>query len=110
MKELLASRIAWGVLLGLLIGKPLGIVSFCRFAVRMGLARLPSGVTWLQMTAVGMLAGIGFTVAIFISSLAFVDPRHLMEAKTAVLEASLIAGLAGFFALRREAKPEGAVE
>ena len=110
MKELLASRIAWGVLLGLLIGKPIGIVGFCKLAVRMGLARLPSGVTWLQMTAVGMLAGIGFTVAIFISSLAFVDPRHLMEAKTAVLEASLIAGLAGFFALRREAKPEGAVE
>ena len=110
MKELLASRIAWGVLLGLLFGKPIGIVSFCKLAVKMGLARLPSGVTWLQMTAVGMLAGIGFTVAIFISSLAFVDPRHLMEAKTAVLEASLIAGLAGFFALRREAKPEGAVE
>ncbi len=63
------------------------------------------------MAAVGTLAGIGFTVSIFISSLAFDDPVHLMEAKTAVLVASLIAGLAGFFALRHEAKhrnPSGA--
>ena len=103
-KELLASRIAWGILLGLVVGKPLGIVGFCKVAVKLGLARLPHGVTWLQMAAVGTLAGIGFTVSIFISSLAFADPIHLMEAKTAVLVASLLAGLAGFFALKHEAK------
>ena len=62
------------------------------------------------MAAVGTLAGIGFTVSIFISSLAFDDPIHLMEAKTAVLAASLIAGLAGYFALRHEAKLEDTVE
>jgi NhaA family Na+:H+ antiporter len=107
---LLTSRIAWGILIGLVIGKPIGIVGFCSLAVKMGLARLPSGVTWLQMAAVGTLAGIGFTVSIFISSLAFGDPLHLMEAKTAVLVASLIAGLAGFFALRHEAKLEHSVE
>jgi NhaA family Na+:H+ antiporter len=110
LQELLASRIAWGVLLGLVIGKPIGIVGLSRLAVRFGLARLPTGVTWLQMAAVGTLAGIGFTVSIFISSLAFGDPIHLMEAKTAVLAASLVAGLAGFFALRHEAKLEGAAE
>src|SRR5271167_104274 len=110
LQELLASRIAWGVLFGLVIGKPIGIVGFSKLAVQFGLARLPSGVTWLQMAAVGTLAGIGFTVSIFISSLAFDDPIHLMEAKTAVLVASLIAGLAGFFALRPEAKLEGATE
>ena len=110
VKELLASRIAWGVLFGLVIGKPIGIVGFCKLAVRMGLARLPNGVTWLQMAAVGTLAGIGFTVSIFISSLAFADPIHLMEAKSAVLVASLVAGLAGFFALRHEAKLESAAE
>ena len=104
VKELLTSRIAWGVVVGLVIGKPIGIVGFCKLAVKMGLARLPNGVTWLQMAAVGTLAGIGFTVSIFISSLAFGDPIHLMEAKTAVLVASLVAGLAGFFALRHEAK------
>ena len=94
-------------MLGLVVGKPIGIVGFCKLAVKLGMARLPNGVTWLQMAAVGTLAGIGFTVSIFISSLAFGDPIHLMEAKTAVLVASLIAGLAGYFALRHEAKPEG---
>jgi len=109
-RELLSSRIAWGVVLGLVIGKPIGIVGFSRLAVKLGMARLPNGVTWLQMAAVGTLAGIGFTVSIFISSLAFTDPIHLMEAKTAVLGASLVAGLAGVFALRHEAKPEHAAE
>ena len=109
MQELLVSRIAWGILFGLVIGKPVGVVGCSGLAVRFGLARLPKGVTWLQMAAVGTLAGIGFTVSIFISSLAFDDPIHLMEAKTAVLGASLVAGLAGFFALRHEAKLEGAV-
>ena len=105
---ILSSRIAWGVLLGLVIGKPIGIVGFCKLAVRLGLARLPRGVNWLQMAAVGVLAGIGFTVSIFISSLAFANPVHLMEAKAAVLVASLIAGLAGFFALRYGANRRGA--
>jgi NhaA family Na+:H+ antiporter len=107
---ILSSRIAWGVLLGLVIGKPIGIVGFCKLAVRLGLARLPRGVSWLQMAAVGVLAGIGFTVSIFISSLAFEDPGPLLEAKTAVLAASLIAGLAGFVALRHEAKLEDAAD
>jgi Na+:H+ antiporter, NhaA family len=105
-RGLLSSRIAWGVVIGLVVGKPIGVVSFSKLAVKLGWASLPSGVTWLQMAAVGTLAGIGFTVSIFISSLAFDDPIHLMEAKTAVLVASLIAGLAGYFALRHEAKPE----
>ena len=105
-KELLSSRIAWGVVLGLVIGKPIGVVGFCRLAVKLGVAQLPTGVSWLQMAAVGTLAGIGFTVSIFISSLAFADPIQLMDAKTAVLVASLIAGIAGYFALRHEAKQE----
>ncbi len=109
-RGLLTSRIAWGIAIGLVIGKPIGIVGFSKLAVQFGLARLPSGVTWLQMAAVGTLAGIGFTVSIFISSLAFDDPIHLMEAKTAVLVASLIAGLVGFFALRHEAKSETSSE
>jgi NhaA family Na+:H+ antiporter len=109
-KGLLSSHIAWGIVAGLVLGKPLGIVGFCKVAVKMGVATLPRGVSWLQMAAVGTLAGIGFTVSIFISSLAFDDPDHLMEAKAAVLGASLIAGLAGYFALRHEAKQDDAVE
>jgi NhaA family Na+:H+ antiporter len=60
------------------------------------------------MLAVGILAGIGFTVSIFISSLAFDDPAHGMEAKTAVLVATLIAGVAGYFVLKHEARPDDA--
>ena len=106
MSGLLSSRIAWGIALGLVIGKPLGIVGFSKVAVRMGIAKLPTGVSWLQMLAVGILAGIGFTVSIFISGLAFDDPMHLMEAKTAVLAATVVAGIAGYFALRHEARLE----
>jgi NhaA family Na+:H+ antiporter len=101
---MLTSHIAWGIVAGLVLGKPLGIVGFSKVAVKMGIATLPRGVNWLQMAAVGILAGIGFTVSIFISSLAFDDPLHLMEAKAAVLGASLIAGVAGYFALRHEAR------
>ena len=66
--ELLTSRIAWGILLGLVVGKPLGVIGFARLAISTGVARLPNGVTWRQLSAVGILAGIGFTVSIFISS------------------------------------------
>jgi NhaA family Na+:H+ antiporter len=99
-RDLLTSRIAWGVVVGLVIGKPLGIVGFAKAAVRMGVAQMPTGVSWKQLNAVGVLAGIGFTVSIFISSLAFDDATHLMEAKTAVLGASLIAGIVGYIGLR----------
>ncbi len=100
---LLTSRIAWGILLGLVVGKPLGIIGFARMAVSAGMAQVPKGVSWRQLTAVGFLAGIGFTVSIFISSLAFNGEDHvihLLEAKTAVLAASLVAGVVGYFALR----------
>ncbi len=92
----LTSHVAWGLLLGLVVGKPLGVIGFAKLAVADGnRSQLPHGVTWRQLSAVGMLAGIGFTVSIFISSLAFDDPALLMEAKAAVLGASVIAGVAG---------------
>ena len=101
--ELLTSRIAWGIVVGLVVGKLAGIVAFSRLAVRWGWAQLPNGVTWRQISAVALLAGIGFTVSIFISSLAFDDAMHLVEAKTAVLMASMAAGALGYFALRNAA-------
>ena len=58
------------------MGKPLGIIGFAKLAVRAGLAQIADGVTWKQLNAVGVLAGIGFTVSIFISSLAFDDADH----------------------------------
>src|SRR5271169_6569313 len=105
-RELIASRVAWGILIGLVVGKPFGILGFSWLAVRLRIAQLPNAVNWRQIAAVGMLAGIGFTVSIFISSLAFDSDLYLAEAKTAVLVASLIAGTLGYLVLReREAVP-----
>ncbi len=99
-RELATSHVAWGILVGLVVGKPLGIIGFARVAVQTGIARLPHDVSWKQLSAVGILAGIGFTVSIFISSLAFDDPALLMEAKASVLGASVLAGVAGYLILR----------
>jgi NhaA family Na+:H+ antiporter len=100
------SRTAWGVALGLLIGKPLGVVGFAWLAVRMRWAVLPSGATWTHMVGAGLLAGIGFTVSLFVTELAFHDPRPLAEAKIAILAASVLAGLAGYAFLRRTSTVE----
>jgi Na+:H+ antiporter, NhaA family len=108
--EVLTSRVAWGILLGLVVGKPLGILGFSWLAVRLRVAQLPHAVNWRQIGAVGMLAGIGFTVSIFISSLAFDSDLYLAEAKTAVLAASLIAGGLGYFALRERNSVQPAAE
>jgi NhaA family Na+:H+ antiporter len=108
--DLLTSRLAWGITVGLVVGKPLGIIAFSWLAVRCRLAFLPSHVTWRHVFAVGLLAGIGFTVSIFISSLAFHDGPQLSNAKAAVLCASLVAGLLGYFALRFRAKSDTLIE
>ena len=102
--DLLTSRVAWGIVLGLVVGKPLGVLGFSKLAVRWRMAQLPNAVTWKQIGAVGMLAGIGFTVSIFISSLAFETDLYLVEAKTAVLAASVASGVLGYFVLRRREK------
>jgi NhaA family Na+:H+ antiporter len=69
-------------------------------AVRLGVASLPNGVTARDVAGVGLLAGIGFTVSIFIAALAFDDAAMIAEAKIGVLSASIIAGIAGYAALR----------
>ncbi len=93
------------VIAALVVGKPLGIVSVSWLMVRLGWCSLPAGVTWRSITLIGLLAGIGFTMSIFIANLAFVDPASLGAAKLGVLCASLIAaalGLAwGAWGLRR---------
>ncbi len=87
--------IALGVGFGLVVGKPLGILVFSWLAVRLGLATLPRGVSWSGVLVVGCVAGIGFTMALFIGALAFSDPAMLAVAKLAVLAASAVAGVAG---------------
>jgi NhaA family Na+:H+ antiporter len=100
-QSLVRSPIAWGVLLGLLLGKPLGILGTCWLAVKLNITQLPKSVRWNHIASVSMLAGIGFTVSLFISALAFEDAAQLDEAKTAVLMASLLAGVSGYLFMRR---------
>ena len=90
----MTSPVAHATALGLLIGKPLGVVLLSLIAVRMGLAKLPEGITWPALSAGGMLAGIGFTMALFISGLAL-DGELLEAAKVGVLVASAIAAAIG---------------
>lgn len=103
-RSLLHSPLAWGILLGLLAGKPLGIFAACWIAVKVKIAQLPQSVHWSHIIGVGVLAGIGFTVSLFISALAFDDPSMLDAAKTAVLSASLLAGVSGYVLLSSTAK------
>lgn len=100
LKDVAVSRPAWGVALGLFLGKPLGIIALSWLAVRLRWAALPTGATWSQMVGVGMLAGIGFTVSLFVTELAFDEPRWTSEAKIAILIASALAGLGGYAFLR----------
>ncbi|MEJ2186262.1 MAG: Na+/H+ antiporter NhaA, partial [Gemmatimonadota bacterium] len=100
MTSALASPVVAGVGLGLLLGKPLGIGALAWLAVRLGLARLPEGVTGRQLTGVGLLSGVGFTMSLFIGELAFGGTPALELAKVAVLAASLVAGVAGWLVLR----------
>ncbi len=96
-----------GIILGLLLGKPLGIVLACLATVRLQLGALPEGVRWRHTVLLGLLGGIGFTMSIFISNLAFEDPRLLAAAKFAVLVASCIAATLGFVLGRLQPAPAG---
>jgi NhaA family Na+:H+ antiporter len=94
------SPVAWGVALGLIIGKPVGIAVFAFAAIRLGIARLPSGVHWAQIVGVGMIGGIGFTVSLFITSLAFNDAGLISEAKLGILFGSALIGACGYTLVR----------
>lgn len=94
------STLSMGVITGLLIGKPLGITLICFIAVKLNIAQLPSHTNWKKLLGAGILAGIGFTMSIFISMLAFSNPQWQDTAKIAVLAASLLAMLFGFLWLR----------
>ena len=84
-----------GVALALVIGKPLGVVAASALLVKLGWGRLPPGVSWGGIGLVGLLAGIGFTMAIFIALLAFKDEQLLSAAKLGVLVGSLTAAVVG---------------
>ena len=96
-----SDRITLGIVLGLCLGKPAGILLFASMATRAGVAALPAGVGWPQILGVSLLCGIGFTMSLFIANLAFVDVALLDAAKVGILAGSLISGLVGAFVLVR---------
>ena len=93
-----------GIIAGLVIGKPLGIWLFSFIAVSLGLCKLPYGLNWKRITGAGFLGGIGFTMSIFITLLAFEDAILVNTSKFAILMASVIAGITGFIWLNRTLK------
>jgi NhaA family Na+:H+ antiporter len=97
--------ITLGVVSGLVFGKQLGITLFAWLTVRMGLADLPTGLSWRQIYGASLLGGIGFTMSIFIANLAFGDDALLTLAKVGVLTASLVSAIAGLLILRTTKSP-----
>lgn len=106
----LLTPVGIGVMLGLIIGKQLGITTATYAAVKLGVASLPQGVTWKHIYGVSWLAGVGFTMALFISNLAFRDSALLASAKSGVLAASVIAGVVGYVFLMVTTDPIDAGE
>jgi NhaA family Na+:H+ antiporter len=99
LRESFGSSITWGVILGLVVGKTIGILSAVAIGVRLRLGRLPPGVTPSHIAGMAVLAGIGFTVSLFIAELSFAGGDELQAAKIGVLTASLAAGIVGSAAL-----------
>ena len=100
IREAFHSSVAWGVMLGLLIGKPIGITAATLLAVRLRLGRLPHGVRRVHLVGVAIVAGVGFTVALFIGNLAFAQTPELLDhAKIGIFAGSLASGLLGAGAL-----------
>ena len=99
--ESLLNSYSIGIVLGLLIGKPLGIFLFAYISTKLGYCNLPHDIQWKHLLGAGMLGGIGFTMSIFISLLAFQNEANIEGAKIAILLASTAAGILGFLFLKR---------
>ncbi len=97
--ETVVNPISLGIILGLFLGKPVGIWIISWIAIRLGWAELPPGVSWVHILGVGMLGGIGFTMSLFVSELAFTDTAAIDEAKIGILAASLLSAVAGYLLL-----------
>ena len=97
----LTDPVSFGIVTGLFIGKQLGISVFTWLSVKLKIASLPFGVNWKQIYSAGILAGIGFTMSLFIANLAFTSEELLTISKVGILTASLLSGLIGFFILKR---------
>jgi len=102
----LTQNYSLGIALGLIVGKPLGIFAFTYLSVALGLCKLPNDLNWKSIFGVGLLGGIGFTMSIFITMLAFNDETIVNHSKLVILISSLIAGLIGYLYLSLNFKKE----
>ena len=98
--DALGSGIGIGMVLGLVAGKSIGVSGAAYVAVKAGLGSIPEGATWKMIVGTGFLAGIGFTMSLFIANLGFEEPGELQLAKAGILAGSLVAGVVGFLLLR----------
>lgn len=96
----LASPIGLGIIAGLFLGKPLGIFTTVFLMVKLGIVQKPEGAKWMHYLGASILAGIGFTMSIFLASLSFSDPAELTSAKAAIVTASILSGLVGSFVFK----------
>ena len=101
--EIWTGSLTLGIVLGLVIGKQVGITAFAWLAVRLRLAELPHDVDWREVWATAWLGGIGFTMSLFIANLAFPDAALLASSKLAILTASILSALGGWWILSRVA-------
>jgi len=109
-RDAAGSVVTWGVFLGLVVGKPLGIFVSTRFAVRSGLVDQPRGVSTRHILGAGSAAGIGFTVALFITELALSNVSDQANAKLAILLASVVSALLSIVLLTGSSAERNAVE
>lgn len=100
MFENVASSLSLGILVGLILGKPIGIFSFSWIAVKLKMSKLPVKTRWSQIAGLGLLGGIGFTMSIFIALLSFSEIKFQTQAKFAILLASVFSGIIGFMILK----------
>jgi len=96
----ISNPITLGVFLGLVAGKFIGITGMTKIMVAAKLASLPENITWRHIYGTALIAGVGFTMSLFITELAFTQPQDILEAKVGIMAASLVAGLAGYIILR----------
>ena len=105
--EILTEHYSIGIATGLIVGKPLGIFACSLLAVKMGFCRLPSDLNWKSICAVGFLGGIGFTMSIFVTLLAFEDTAIINNTKFVIILSSLVSGTLGYLALKTNLKTKG---
>lgn len=104
INELFSNHIALGIALGLLLGKPLGIVGFSWLMIKLKIASLPNEIKLKNLLGISFLASIGFTMSLFITQLAFIDEGLKSQAKISIFVASIIGGIIGYFLLKKQTR------